>query len=138
MLPNIMQYVYGVLWLIVAALLIFRFAKESKWFYLAGAWFTVFGIGTIVNQLMGGTLLVGIWRWVFQIITGIIAIVLIIVFLTEGRNAKKKGRSFDEGAEQGDLSAYDDQLDYTPPSNEGAEYDATYYDSDPYDPNTGM
>jgi len=137
MLPDIMQYVYGALWLIVAALLIFRFAKESKWFYLAGAWFTIFGVITVVNQLMEGKLLVGIWRWIFQIITGIVAIALIFVFLTEGRRIKKKGAASDGGAEQEDVPAYDDQPDYNAPSK-GEPYDAPSYDSDPYNPNADL
>ena len=39
-----MEYYYGIMWLIVAFLLIFRLSKESKIFYVLGSYFTLLGV----------------------------------------------------------------------------------------------
>ena len=95
-MQEIMQYIYGALWMLVAAILVFRFARESKWFYLAGAWFAAFSILTVVNQILGGTLLEGTLRWIFQGVSAVVSVILIIVFFSESRRSKKSQEALDE------------------------------------------
>ncbi len=85
------EYIYGVAWILVAALLIFRFSKESKYFYLAGGWFVVFGIWTIVDQATGKKILgQGAFPWIFRGVTLVVALILIVVFLTERKSSLKE------------------------------------------------
>lgn len=72
-----MQYVYSAVWFIMAMLLIFRFSKESKIFYLAGGMFVVFGFWWLFDAMYPELkLFAGIPGLIFK---GIIAVVLVII-----------------------------------------------------------
>ena len=72
-----MQYVYAVMWFVMAMMLIFKFSKENKIFYLAGALFLVFGFWWLFDALLPSVnLFAGMYGWIFK---GIIAVVLVII-----------------------------------------------------------
>jgi len=129
-----LDYIFGTAWLVVAALLIFRFSKESKYFYLAGGWFALFGIWTIVDKIMDNSLNQGVLSWVFKGITLVVSVILIFVFLTE-----RKTSLTEDGAplDPADEPAVDDGYEYDPYMENGYEDDPDMADADDPDMENG-
>ncbi len=47
-----MDYVYGIVWLVVAVILIFKMSKEDKIFIFLGAFFVVMGIWWLADAYL--------------------------------------------------------------------------------------
>ncbi len=85
-----MDYVYGAIMVIAGLILFFSLSKENKIFYVAGAYFVVFGGWWIANGLTPNVdLFAGTWGIVFKCLTVVVLAVLIVVFVKEYR---KKGK----------------------------------------------
>ena len=61
-----MDYVFAGLWLVVGLLLIFRFGRENKVFYLLGAFFLILAGWWIADILLPVDLFAGVWPWVLR------------------------------------------------------------------------
>lgn len=82
-----MQYVYAVVWFIMAILLIFKLGKENKVFYAAGGLFTVFGVWWLIDAIRPELkIFAGITGWIFR---GLIAAVLVLACFVYYREYKK-------------------------------------------------
>lgn len=84
-----MDYVYGVIWLIVAYMLIFKLSKENKIFIFLGCFFVVMAAWWILNAAMPEwNMLEGTNAWILR---GIGAVVLSITGVFYYKNIYTKG-----------------------------------------------
>ena len=67
-----MDYVFAGLWLVVGLLLIFRFGRENKVFYLLGAFFLILAGWWIADILLPVDLFAGVWPWVLRGLCGLL------------------------------------------------------------------
>lgn len=68
-----MEYVYGMVWFAVAAILILKMSKENKIFYMLGGYFVVLGIWWILNAWKPELgLFVGTWRLILAAISTVV------------------------------------------------------------------
>ena len=79
-------YVYAVLWLLVGLILLIRFGRENKIFYLLGGFFLVLGVWWGADAYTGAGLFEGVWGWVLR---GLTAAVLVIACVAYYRETKK-------------------------------------------------
>ncbi len=96
-----MSFIYAIVMFIVGLILIFSLSKENKVFYVAGGYFLVLGIWWLIQGLMPETNpFAGGWGIAFRVITGVVLVLLVIVFVKEYR---KKGRDVkdDSSAKKG-------------------------------------
>lgn len=83
-----MQYVYAVLWFVIAAMLIFRFSKESKFFYIAGGAFIFLGIWWLLDAIYPEyNMFEGIPGIIFRVV---LAIVLLLTGIYYYRMKKRE------------------------------------------------
>lgn len=61
-----MDYVFAGLWLVVGLLLIFRFGRENRVFYLLGAFFLILAGWWVADILLPADLFAGAWAWVLR------------------------------------------------------------------------
>ena len=85
-------YVYAVLWLLVGLILLIRFGRENKIFYLLGGFFLVLGIWWGADAYTGAGLFEGVWGWVLR---GLTAAVLVIACVAYYRETKKNRAAFE-------------------------------------------
>ena len=96
-----MEFMFPIVILAAGLILIFSLSKENKVFYVAGGYFLVLGIWWLIQGLMPETNpFAGGWRIAFRVITGVVLVLLVIVFVKEYR---KKGRDVkdDSSAKKG-------------------------------------
>ena len=85
-----MQYVYAVMWFVMAFFMIFRFGKENKIFYLAGGVLVVFGVWWLLDairpewQMFGGT--PGI---VFRVVIVAALVAILLFYLKQRKNREE-------------------------------------------------
>jgi drug/metabolite transporter (DMT)-like permease len=77
------------MWFIVALLLIFRFGKENRVFYLGGAFFIFMAGCWLVRPLFGIDLLKGPASWGLRGITAVLLAVFCLAYYREIKNGKK-------------------------------------------------
>ena len=86
-----MQYVYAVMWFIMAMMLIFKFSKENKIFYLAGALFLVFGFWWLFDALLPNVnLFAGMYGWIFKGIIAVVLVIIAIFYINYRKNNKEE------------------------------------------------
>ena len=86
-----MQYVYSVMWFVMAMMLIFKFSKENKIFYLAGALFLVFGFWWLFDAILTEVnLFAGLYGWIFKGIIAVVLIIITIFYINYRKNNKEE------------------------------------------------
>ena len=86
-----MQYVYAVMWFVMAMMLIFKFSKENKIFYLAGALFLVFGFWWLFDALLPNVnLFAGMYGWIFKGIIAVVLVIIAIFYINYRKNNKEE------------------------------------------------
>ncbi len=85
-----MDYVYAIMWLLVAIILVVKFSKESKIFYLLGSFFLLMAIWWFANAMTPDIdLLSGNYGLILR---GIGAVVLLITGVFYYKNIYLKGK----------------------------------------------
>lgn len=85
-----MAYLVPVVLALSGLILIFSLSKENKIFIVAGAYFLVLAGWLLADQLMPQMKVFdGGWGIGFRVVTGVVLVVLVVVFIKEYR---KKGR----------------------------------------------
>lgn len=85
-----MDYMFPVAMLAAGLILIFSLSKENKIFYVAGGYFLVLGAWLFADRLYpDARVFGGGWGIAFRVVTGIVLVLLLVVFVKEYR---KKGR----------------------------------------------
>ena len=87
-----MDYVFAGLWLVVGLLLIFRFGRENKVFYLLGAFFLFLAGGWIADILLPVDLFAGVWPWVLRALALCALAAACVAYYREMKRNKAKGR----------------------------------------------
>lgn len=86
-----MQYVYAVMWFVMAMMLIFKFSKENKIFYLAGALFLIFGFWWLFDALLPNVnLFAGMYGWIFKGIIAVVLVIIAIFYINYRKNNKEE------------------------------------------------
>ena len=86
-----MQYVYAVMWFVMAMMLIFKFSKENKIFYLAGGLFVVFGFWWLFDAILTDVnLFAGLYGWIFRGIVAVVLIIITIFYINYRKNNKEE------------------------------------------------
>lgn len=86
-----MNYFYAILWFAIGLILIFSISKENKIFYFAGGFFVFLGGWWLVDALMPDIdLFAGAPGIVLKCITGVVLVILAIVFVKEQRRSRQK------------------------------------------------
>lgn len=89
-----MDLLFSIAMLLAGLILIFSLSKENKIFYVAGGYFVLLGLWSLVNNLSPDLeLFSGAWGLAFRCLTGAVLVVLVVVFAREYR---KKGRDAQE------------------------------------------
>lgn len=82
-----MQYVYSVMWFVMAMMLIFKFSKENKIFYLAGGLFAVFGFWWLFDALYPELkLFQGVYGWIFKCLIAVVLIIIAVFYFRYRKN----------------------------------------------------
>lgn len=85
-----MQYVYAVLWFLIAFLLIFKMGKENRVFYAAGGLFVLFGAWWLLDAIYPSLeIFSGVTGWIFR---GLIAVVLVLACAVFIKERKRTGK----------------------------------------------
>ncbi len=82
-----LNYVYGIIWLIIAGLLFFKFTKENKIFYVAALFFTIMGIWWIADAIfVDANMFEGAWGIALRVIGGFVLVVFVGFYYKRYRN----------------------------------------------------
>ncbi len=81
-----MGYVYGILWVVLAVLLFFKFRGEGKIIYVLSGYFLIMGVWWTANELVSIDLMGGMYVWIFRGITLAMLLVLLVVYYREKRS----------------------------------------------------
>lgn len=96
-----MDYVFAGLWLVVGLLLIFRFGRENKVFYLLGAFFLILAGWWMADILLPVDLFAGVWAWVLRALALCALAAACVTYYREMKRNKAKNQQ--QGALEGDL-----------------------------------
>ena len=86
-----MQYVYAVLWFIMAFLLIFKMGKENRVFYVAGGLFFFFGVWWLIDAIAPALkIFEGLPGIIFRVMIAVVLVLACLAFYRERKNTKEK------------------------------------------------
>lgn len=84
-----MDFVYAILWFVVAIILVVRFRKEGKIIWLISGLFTFMGAWWLADALMTNIdLMDGIYAWIFRGIVSVFLCIGIVIYLVQKRKNK--------------------------------------------------
>ena len=84
-----MEYVYTVLWFMMAALLYSKFKSEGKIVYILSGYFVFAGIWWLANQFVAADLMTGTYGMIFRGVSVIALVVLILAYIEQKRHAER-------------------------------------------------
>ena len=91
-----MNYVYSVLWFVVAVILFVRYRKENKAVYLLSGYFLFMGAWWLVNALSPDIdLMGGYYVWIYRGVT-LVVLVVVLLYYMRIKNASKTKNDPDE------------------------------------------
>lgn len=83
------SYLYVVLWFAVGLILLFRFGKENKVFYLLGGFFMLLGCWWLADAVTDSSLFEGVWGWVLRGVTAVALIIACKVYYDETKRSRE-------------------------------------------------
>lgn len=95
-------YMYAAIFIVAGLILIFQLSKENKIFYLAGAYFVLMGGWWVVDALKPAwEVFAGVPGIVFKVITGVVLVIIAVMFFKINAAARKKEKSKTDSEKKG-------------------------------------
>lgn len=83
-----MGFVYAGLWLVLAALLFFRFRSQSKVVYLLTIYFLFLSIWWAVNEFISVDILNGFYGWILRGVSAVMLGLCLVVYYSERKRSE--------------------------------------------------
>lgn len=86
-----MNYMYAIMWVLVAAFLFYFAVKEHKILFVFSAYFAYLGIWWFLNELLAVDLFAGVYLIVFRVIAVVAVVFTVIIYIVQKKGVFKKG-----------------------------------------------